>query len=639
MDGESAIEAIRRAALSVAAETLFEAAALEGPVFSGPRTASVAIGEAYATPDALRSAVESGAPTAIVAALRGVSRLDGERLVEAALALVSARSTAARPLKLAAWFALARSTREEALRVLLEALEPRSEIPTGALAASVHPDATRRTRRVLAAAELDAFEPCPAPTLEQWHALTDAERARIGALQPAGSRPAAVQRAHAAIFVLGMRRDVETLELLPRLLDAHPDPRLRTVAAHALAKFEDPRAQAALDRRWSDADAGIGTICVRAAVHRDLRTAWTRFAPHLTPLLDGAGTMTNDVVVTRLFHVLDGGVRPRRTAPEQDPLHVEPRFVEAAARLRHHAAVGSSARSLLELLSRERQHELVARYPRPAWIRAPALIPSRRDFLARYEGGEHSAWDDLVRHAGAIAEHVDLAEEARAVAHSLMLRVLRNRDALRAVLTSAGASLGAEARPAENADLARLIAMVGPLPLALEAFWKVVGSIDLLPAADYDYGPCTLEDDGLSLIALDPLSICGADVGWMLDEYEERVAGSHVEIVGPLRVDFAPDFLHKQNISGGAPYAVELPPPSPAGAVDPDVLDERHATTLVGYLRACMDWGGFSLLEVAARPLNAVGLNERMAFEGVRGPWRAASERLRARLCRDLVAF
>ena len=129
----------------------------------------------------------------------------------------------------------------------------------------------------------------------------------------------------------------------------------------------------------------------------------------------------------------------------------------------------------------------------------------------------------------------------------------------------------------------------------------------------YDYGSCSLEVD--------------------------RIAESHLEIVGGLSLDFAPDFLHNQNISGGPAYAVELPARNVRGSVDPDVMFEPHRMTLVGYLREAFAWGGFPLLAVAALPLADIGLNERVALRGAKGPWGPPAERLRAKLCRDLIAF
>lgn len=271
-------------------------------------------------------------------------------------------------------------------------------------------------------------------------------------------------------------------------------------------------------------------------------------------------------------------------------------------------------------------------------------IPQRRDFLARYEAGEYAAWGELVRHSLFVSQHADARAEARAVAEALMRRVRQNVDAVRATLKQAGAKLADEQPPASPQALERLVKSTGPLPVSLAAFWNVVGSIDLLPPYSRDddddgYGPCSLEAEGISLIALDPLSVYGPDADRVVDDYDDALEDGDEDEVELMSVPLAPDFLHKQNISGGSSYKVLLPPTNVFDALDPDVLDEAHETTLVGYLRACFEYGGFPLLAVAPRPIEEISLNYRIAFKKVTGPWGPPAERLRERLRRDTIAF
>jgi hypothetical protein len=51
----------------------------------------------------------------------------------------------------------------------------------------------------------------------------------------------------------------------------------------------------------------------------------------------------------------------------------------------------------------------------------------------------------------------------------------------------------------------------------------------------------------------------------------------------------APDPLHKNNVSGGSPYAMKIPDAS----ADAALLYEWSADTLVSYLRRSFEWGGF----------------------------------------------
>ncbi|MFK8004314.1 MAG: hypothetical protein AB8H86_32410 [Polyangiales bacterium] len=54
----------------------------------------------------------------------------------------------------------------------------------------------------------------------------------------------------------------------------------------------------------------------------------------------------------------------------------------------------------------------------------------------------------------------------------------------------------------------------------------------------------------------------------------------------------APDALHKANISGGAPYGIELP----FAGVDAVFGNSEYSLPLVEYLRECVRWGGFPRL-------------------------------------------
>jgi hypothetical protein len=83
--------------------------------------------------------------------------------------------------------------------------------------------------------------------------------------------------------------------------------------------------------------------------------------------------------------------------------------------------------------------------------------------------------------------------------------------------------------------------------LALDVFYRAIGSIKLTPKDDYDYGGVTLEDvDGVSLIALDALVIEPAsEFKWLLEEYAETADDE------PFELYLCPDFLHKGDLAPG----------------------------------------------------------------------------------------
>jgi hypothetical protein len=303
---------------------------------------------------------------------------------------------------------------------------------------------------------------------------------------------------------------------------------------------------------------------------------WQRFLPYIQAVLDRRGGAEEAEKLVREL-LLECKSHPKS-------LEAEPRIVDLAARLRHHDVIGTAAREVLAATPREQALAVIARYPyEPVLPRA--ALPERRDFLARYLDGERSVWNEIVEHALAVVQNDDLREEAHAVAAEIMRRARHNADVVRAALKEAGASLAAEAAPANDLDFARVVGATGPLPIALYSYWKGVGSIALAPA-----GECAITVDGAQLATLDPLEIWGArEVQSQLVRYELRIAASHREIVGPLALELGRDIT------------VELPATSPADAVDPRIHHARHRLRFVEYLRHSFRWGGFWGLEIPHR--------------------------------------
>ena len=632
----------------VSPEALYEAARAEALTVCGPRNAALPVDEAYPTPTALHTAILAGEERVAEVALIALARLDGERHVEL---LLEARVAHSRSLHFAAARGLTFSRNDRALASLVEGLEPNGEIGPFLIASSVHPRFDERARALLAAGNLLDFTPRPRPRVSAWNALGQAERAALKERSPVGARPREVVCAKQALIFLSLRRDPALHDLAAHIFKHHPDDWLRGESANALVRLDLPGAHAVLDEAWADAEPVIGTTAVRAAVERAPGGAWERFAPHIDAVLADKANVDDEVIVSRLLEVLQGGSGPSgKVSKDRHPLVAEPRFYALAAALRANPRFEHAARPILERLPRAEldallnEHQLPTHTPPKAPAKSPIILPVRRDFVARYRGGEYQVWDELRRHASAIAAHADLREEATAVAALLMARVRQNRDTVRATLIAAGGSLRDEALPATTKDLARFIGTFGPLPVSLHVFWTVVGSIHLGPEWQEDegpsYGACALEDEGISLVALDPLQVSAPDFGWELEEYEAERAEKHPELApSSFSVPIAPDFLHKQNISGGSPYAIELPPSNAWEMLDPQVLDEGHDEPLVSYLRRAFSYGGFPLLEVAPRSLEDIALNDRVAFRDVKGSWKEPAERLRARLCKDLVLF
>jgi hypothetical protein len=129
---------------------------------------------------------------------------------------------------------------------------------------------------------------------------------------------------------------------------------------------------------------------------------------------------------------------------------------------------------------------------------------------------------------------------------------------------------------------------IGKVPAALSAFYRIVGSVDFT-GEHPEWRGCEYPDP----IVVEPLAYAVSEAKEFLElESLEEYWGS---ASGIFRVPVAPDDYHKQNVSGGMWYGVEIPNEED----DPPLLEERHHTSFVEYLRLCFEWGGFPGLEGA----------------------------------------
>jgi len=131
--------------------------------------------------------------------------------------------------------------------------------------------------------------------------------------------------------------------------------------------------------------------------------------------------------------------------------------------------------------------------------------------------------------------------------------------------------------------LAKLVDPVGHIPLSLVTFWKIVGSCNF--AWDYESDPNIPWGEADS-IQLHPITDIAKEAE---DDLAVLKRGNE-----PAGIWVAADYYHKDNISGGAPYSVEL---TTAPQVDSRFLHEGHPTTFIDYLRIVMEGCGFSRME------------------------------------------
>ena len=208
------------------------------------------------------------------------------------------------------------------------------------------------------------------------------------------------------------------------------------------------------------------------------------------------------------------------------------------------------------------------------------------NYLKRYQNGEYErVWDELQALGADVRKELHYPQ-ALEVAAETMRRVRGNCELIVSRLKSAGYTFGfypdgtrynnpeplvGPSRESQAA-IVQLEREAGPLPLSLVAFWKVVGTVDLI-------GMHATWPNGL-----DPLVV-----------YPPQVTESCFYEDEDERFGFlAPDDVHKDNESGGDPYGVTLPDPS----ADFIFLNEEHNLLFVQYLRmAILQWGGFPGLE------------------------------------------
>jgi hypothetical protein len=207
------------------------------------------------------------------------------------------------------------------------------------------------------------------------------------------------------------------------------------------------------------------------------------------------------------------------------------------------------------------------------------------ELLERYVAGEHEAvWREICDAGEATAE-------AEAVATELMSRVAENVDTVTARLQESGYRfLNAPAHPAPDPDDAELLdeveEAVGRLPLALRACLSTVGEVCLAGTQPGWARTAYLFDFGGDAVLADPLWL--PPVGWLSEQVEmwsEDDPGEDFEF------EFAPDELHKANISGST-HDIRLP----TDDLDPVLVGVQHrrGIRLVEYLRvSLLRWGGF----------------------------------------------
>ena len=127
---------------------------------------------------------------------------------------------------------------------------------------------------------------------------------------------------------------------------------------------------------------------------------------------------------------------------------------------------------------------------------------------------------------------------------------------------------------------------VGKLPISMKMFYQIVGSCNF--AWNYQDAPKILWEMA-DPIQIAPLTDCVSQVTdpYWLEEMEEYIQDDDF---GFAFLYLSADSLHKDNISGGAPYALQL---NRQKSIDGKFLNEPNDTTFINYLRICFEKCGF----------------------------------------------
>ncbi|MEC5385380.1 hypothetical protein VVD49_06570 [Uliginosibacterium sp. H3] len=229
-------------------------------------------------------------------------------------------------------------------------------------------------------------------------------------------------------------------------------------------------------------------------------------------------------------------------------------------------------------------------------------------WLNRYVAGEQEAVWNEIHQLGPIPRDTACEMEVRRVVDEAMRRARVNVETIVGRLQSAGydfvdTNTGEYTRniphvpPSDSAPalIAFLEALVGPLPLTVAGWILTVGDVNLLgnhPAwAERD-----LQTDALVVeFEMSAYTHRGPDYdakSYFEAEFEawnDDVAEYGAEETGPFLLPFAPDSLHKINVSGGAPYAIYVPD----GSADATCCIDNRDVRFIEYLRNCFACGGF----------------------------------------------
>ncbi len=221
------------------------------------------------------------------------------------------------------------------------------------------------------------------------------------------------------------------------------------------------------------------------------------------------------------------------------------------------------------------------------------------NLIERYNNGETvSVWKDIEM-MGEDAFKPEIYSEVEQVLNETFNRVRYNLEVIYEELLKIGYnfnndkscnSLKPLTKPLKNADklldkLDKMVKPFGYVPITLEKFYQIVGSCNF--GWDYENNKAFMwhYSDPIQIGSLDDLIEEMKDNDWQ-EMMNENVAKGE-----PVYLELAADLYHKDNVSGGMAYSIEI---TKQPSIDSLFLFEEHETTFGNYLRICFENCGFS---------------------------------------------
>lgn len=206
-------------------------------------------------------------------------------------------------------------------------------------------------------------------------------------------------------------------------------------------------------------------------------------------------------------------------------------------------------------------------------------------WLSEYRAGAYAeVWSAIAAAGAAVRTDPGRWRAAKDVARETMRRARLNVEAIHSRLLSEGYQFShpeialIDPEPDGSTRLDQIEEEVGPIALSLRCWIEEVGSVNLIgthPEWSYEYAdPLVVESTAADIRA----------------ERDERAAAGWFDDEDGFPLPLAPDYLHKADTSGGAPYSMWIPEPGGDGAW---LYDDFHTGTFVDYLRSAFSLAGF----------------------------------------------